>query len=97
MLDNWDRFQRALNKQSGTSGWHRHDLRRTAATIMTALKVPASTVAQILAHKDPLRHEGVGGAASNYIQLGKTFNNSRDPQEEALSILAEALASILAN
>ena len=93
-LDNWTRFQRALHRVTGTSDWHRHDLRRTAATIMHSLKVSAPTIEQILAHADPLRSERVGAAASHYIQLSRVLSNARDPQEEALSILAEALAYI---
>lgn len=93
-LDNWDRFQKALDETSQTQGWHRHDLRRTAATIMKSLKVPASTVVQILAHNDPLKHDGVGGAAANYLQMTRVLNNTRDPQEEALALLAKALAMI---
>lgn len=93
-LDNWTRFQRALHRATGTSDWHRHDLRRTAATIMHSLKVPASTIEQILAHADPLRGENVGASASHYIQLSRVLTNTRDPQEEALSILAGALTHI---
>ena len=93
-LDNWTRFQRALHRKSGTSDWHRHDLRRTAATIMYSLKVPASTIEQILAHVDPLRGEQVGASASHYIQLSRILTNARDPQEEALSMLADALSHI---
>lgn len=93
-LDNWDRFQKALHQTSQTHDWHRHDLRRTAATIMHSLKVPASTVVQILAHNEPLKHDGVGGAASHYLQTTRILNNIRDPQEEALSLLAVALAMI---
>ncbi|MBC2834059.1 tyrosine-type recombinase/integrase [Paragemmobacter straminiformis] len=93
-LDNWTRFQKALHIASGTTDWHRHDLRRTAATIMHSLKVPASTIEQILAHTDPLRGDNVGASASHYIQLGRVLKNARDPQEEALSTLAEALAYI---
>jgi hypothetical protein len=58
---------------------------------MHSLKVPASTIAQILAHKDPLKGENVGGATSNYLQLARVLQNTRDPQEEALATLAEAL------
>lgn len=90
-LGNWTRYQRALNKASGTTGWHRNDLRRTAATIMHSLKVPASTIEQILAHTDPLKGDNVGGAASHYLQLTRVLRNTRDPQEEALATLAEAL------
>lgn len=90
-LDNWTRYQKALHEETGTGGWHRHDLRRTAATIMMSLKVPASTIEHILAHADPLKADNVGGAASHYLQLTKVLRNTRDPQEEALATLAEAL------
>jgi integrase len=66
-LDNWTRFQNALHSATGTKNWHRHDLRRTAATIMHSMKVPASTIEQILAHVDPFRGENVGASASHYI------------------------------
>ena len=96
-LDNWTRFQKALHEESGTAEWYRHDLRRTAATIMHSLKVPASTIEQILAHADPLRGEQVGASASHYIQLSRVLRNTKDPQEEALATLAEALSHIERN
>lgn len=93
-LGNWTRYQKALNEATCTNGWYRHDLRRTAATIMLSLKVPASTIEHILAHADPLKADNVGGAASHYLQLTRVLRNTRDPQEEALAVLAEALALI---
>jgi integrase len=93
-LGNWTRYQDALHEVTGTKDWHRHDLRRTAATIMLSLKVPASTIEQILAHTDPLKGDNVGGSASHYLQLTRVLRNTRDPQEEALAILAEALQMV---
>ena len=93
-LGNWDRFQQAIFTATGTRNWHRHDLRRTAATLMHSLRVPVSTIEQILAHTQPLKAENAGGAASNYLLLTQIMTNSRDPQEEALSILADALERI---
>jgi len=93
-LGNWQRVQDAIYGETGTSGWQRHDLRRTAATLMYNLKVPASTIEQILAHADPLKGDNVGGAASHYLQLTQVMRNTRDPQEEALSTLAEVLSFI---
>lgn len=93
-LDNWTRYQDALHEATGTKDWHRHDLRRTSATIMLSLKVPASTIEHILAHTDPLKGDNVGGAASHYLQLTRVLRNTRDPQEEALATLAEALEMI---
>lgn len=91
VLGNWTRYQDALHVATGTKDWHRHDLRRTSATIMLSLKVPASTIEQILAHTDPLKGDNVGGSASHYLQLTRVLRNTRDPQEEALATLADAL------
>ena len=93
-LDNWQRIQTALMKASGTTDWHRHDLRRTAATLMMNLQVPLSTIDQILAHADPLQRENVSGAASHYLRLGKVLKNIENPQATALNVLAEALHMI---
>ncbi|WP_460273909.1 tyrosine-type recombinase/integrase [Celeribacter sp. ULVN23_4] len=93
-LGNWTRIQTAIYKETGTSDWNRHDLRRTAATLMKELHVPLSEVERILAHKEPLQAENLGGAASHYLHVTKIMTNSRDPQEEALSRLAEAFELI---
>jgi integrase len=93
-LGNWDRYQTALHEATKTANWHRHDLRRTSATIMLSLKVPPSTISQILAHTDPFKGDNVGGAASHYLQLARVLSNSIDPQEEALTTLAKALEII---
>ncbi|SEO00875.1 protein of unknown function [Pseudorhodobacter antarcticus] len=93
-LGNWSRYQTALHEATGTTDWHRHDLRRTGATIMLSLKVPASTIEQILAHTNPLKGDNVGGTASHYLQIARVLQNTRDPQEEALATLAEALDMI---
>lgn len=34
ILSNWDRETKRLHRLSGTSGWHRHDLRRAVATLL---------------------------------------------------------------
>jgi integrase len=96
-LGNWQRIQTALYRASGTKDWHRHDLRRTASSIMEALKVPLSTIDQILGHTNPLKRENLSGAASHYIRLGKTLKSIRDPQEVALSDLAAALDAVVTN
>lgn len=87
----WSRFQNALHAETGTTDWHRYDLRRTAAAILGALKVSPSTVVRILAHADLLKAENVRGAASHHLQITRVLQNTRDPQEEALDILAKAL------
>lgn len=93
-LGNWTRFQANLCEATGTSGWHRHDLRRTASTLMYEFEVPPSTVEQILGHKDPFRSQNLGGSVSHYIQLTKIMRDQRNPQAEALDTLASALQLI---
>jgi integrase len=90
-LGNWTRFQEMIERASGTSGWHRHDLRRTAATIMQALDVPVSTIDRILGHVNPLKRENVSGAAATYMRLSGVLKGRKDPQTAALDVLAEAL------
>ena len=93
-LGNWQRFQEAIDRASGTSGWHRHDLRRTAATLMQSLNVAVSTIDQILGHSDPLRREKVSGAASAYVRLTRVVRSIKDPQTAALDELARVLDMI---
>lgn len=76
-LGNWNRFQQAIYAATATGDWHRHDLRRTAATLMHSLRVPVSTIEHILAHTQPLRAENAGGAASHYLQLTQIMTNTR--------------------
>lgn len=90
-LGNWDRFTKAIQKASGTADWHRHDLRRTAATLMRQLGASASVVDQILGHKNPIRAEQVSAAASSYIKLRKILHHLPDHQLLALEQLSEAL------
>ena len=90
-LMNWGRATRQLSEITGVTGWHRHDLRRSAATLMEAIGVAPRVIAQILAHRNPLKAEGLGGATEAYIRLGKRFGGREDPQREALEKLAEAL------
>jgi integrase len=96
-LGNWTRFQGMIERASGTSGWHRHDLRRTAATIMQALDVPVSTIDRILGHVNPLKREDVSGAAATYMRLSGVLKGRTDPQAAALNTLADALEGIDCN
>jgi integrase len=93
-IGNWDRFQDLIDRASGTTGWHRHDLRRTAATLMVAVEVPLSTIDRILGHSDPLKRENVSGAASTYMRFTKIITGRSDPQAAALDALSSALFTI---
>lgn len=50
VLSNWDRVTKRLNWLSGTSGWHRHDLRRTVATLLGDIGFPPHVVSVVLGH-----------------------------------------------
>lgn len=83
-LGNWDRSTKSIQTLSGTSGWHRHDLRRTGATMLGELGVLPDIIE----------------AALNYTAIhspiAATYNRSRyRPQvAQALQCLADELDKI---
>lgn len=85
-LANWDRETKAVMKASGTSGWTRHDLRRTGATMLGELGVDPHIVESALNH------------AVVHSSLAATYNQARyRPQvRAALQLLADRLAGIAA-
>jgi integrase len=84
-LDNWDRWSKSIFKRTRTSGWTRHDLRRTCATLAADLNVPPHIISILLGHKTP---EG------NHL-LG-IYNKGRYRQQhgEALQLVADRLEAI---
>jgi integrase len=50
ILSNWDRETKRLQRLSGTSEWHRHDLRRTIATMLGDLGFAPHVVSVVLGH-----------------------------------------------
>ena len=50
VLSNWDRETKRLHRLSGTSGWHRHDLRRAVATLLGDLGFAPHVVSVVLGH-----------------------------------------------
>ncbi|WP_282027143.1 tyrosine-type recombinase/integrase [Limimaricola cinnabarinus] len=93
-LCNWDRTQASINHASGTSGWHRHDLRRTAATILGQLGVKPAVTDTLLCHINPYNREQVSSAAPNYMIDTKILNDAVDQERDAVNLLADALSSI---
>jgi integrase len=79
-LGNWDRATKAIHAASGTEDWHRHDLRRTGATLLGEMGVLPDIVEAALNH------------VSIRSMLAATYNQSRyRPQvAEALQRLADA-------
>jgi integrase len=64
-LSNWDRETRVLQEASKTGDWHRHDLRRTGATMLGELGVLPDIIEAALNH------------ASIRSLLAATYNRSR--------------------
>jgi integrase len=50
VLSNWDRESKRIHARSGTSCWHRHDLRRTVATMLGDLGVAPHLIRVVLGH-----------------------------------------------
>lgn len=93
-LCNWDRTQGTINLASGTSGWHRHDLRRTAATILKQLGIAPAVIDTLLCHLNPLNREQVSSAAPVYMVSTKVLRDAVDQERVAVNLLANALALI---
>jgi integrase len=83
-LARWDSETKRIMAASDTSGWHRHDLRRTGATLLGELGVEPHII------EAALNHAHIGG------QLAAIYNRHRyGPQvAEALQRLADALDGI---
>jgi len=83
-LGNWDRVQKEIHAQSGTTGWHRHDLRRTGATMLGEAGIMPALI------EVALNHANIGSA------LAAAYNRSRYRPEvaEALQRLADMLDAI---
>jgi integrase len=84
MLSNWDRVTKALYKASGTSAWHRHDLRRTAATMLGDLGFAPHVVSVVLGHTHVAQ-----GATAIYAR-----SRYQREHEEALQALANEVDRI---
>jgi len=80
-LSNWDRATKIIQEDSGTSGWHRHDLRRTGATMLGNMGIEPHIIEAALNH------------VSIHSQLAATYNAARyRPQvADALQRLADRL------
>jgi integrase len=85
-LSNFDRYTKRVHKTSDTSGWHRHDLRRTVATLLGDLGFAPHVVIIVLGHA----HTAAGATA--------IYARSRYEREhrEALEALANNIDRITA-
>lgn len=90
-LSNFDRLTKRLQAASRTVGWHRHDLRRTGATIMADTGVAPHVIEMVLGHA-----LASGGDGSRLSRMAAIYNKSRYQNEvrEALQQLADRLDGI---
>lgn len=93
-LGNWDRTQKALHEMSGTQDWHRHDLRRTGASILHQFNVSPAVVDELLCHVSPLQSSNVSEAAPVYMLRERIIEQGPDPLREAVELLARVLQEI---
>lgn len=83
-LSAWDEATDTIQAASSTEGWQRHDLRRTAATLMGEMGVAAHVIESALNHADV------------HSPLASVYNRSRYRAEVAAALqqLADALDGI---
>jgi integrase len=83
-LDNWDRWQKKIFELTKTESWHRHDLRRTAATLLGDAGVSPHIVEIVLGHKTP------------HSELASIYNQSRYEleHEQALKVLSDIICGL---
>jgi integrase len=83
-LSNWDRETKRIIKLSGVSGWHRHDLRRTGATMLGEMGELPDIVEAALNH------------SAIRSPLAATYNRARYRPQVAFALqrLADALDHI---
>ena len=82
VLSNWDRETKKIQARSGTTGWHRHDLRRTVATKLGDLGFAPHIIGVVLGHADIAQ-----GATAVYAR-----SRYQREHRDALQTLADALA-----
>jgi integrase len=93
-LSHWDRTTKRIQARSGTSGWHRHDLRRTAATILGDTGTLPHVVEIVLGHALSKSSDGQPLSA-----VAAVYNRSpyRREHADALQRLADELDRIEAD
>jgi integrase len=83
-LGNWDRETKIIQSKCGITGWNRHDLRRTGATVLGELGTDPHVIEAALNH------------AAIHSQLASIYNRARYQQQvaDALQKLADWLDGI---
>jgi integrase len=94
-LDNWPRIAGAIERESGTSGWHRHDLRRTSATLLQLLGVSDRVIGRVMGQNASSRDETVSKALEHYLVDRQITDLAPDLQKQALDKLAAVLDTMV--
>ena len=83
-MANWNRVQISLHRTSDTKGWHRHDLRRTGATMLGEMQFHPHIIEAALNH------------VTIHSQIASIYNRARYRPEvaKALQALADKLDEI---
>jgi integrase len=92
-LSRWDPATKRIQAVSGTTDWHRHDIRRTVATMLGDMGTAPHVIEVVLGHA--LRTSSDGSVVS---RIAATYNKSRYRPEhaDALQKLADELDRIVA-
>jgi integrase len=93
-LGNWNRSKIKLQGESNIENWHRHDLRRTSATILSLFGVPPQVIDTLLSHKNPMSKISVSPSLQSYAKLAKEIKGLPNPLRDAVEILADAISAI---
>jgi integrase len=90
-LSHWDRVTKRIHALSNTAGWHRHDIRRTVATLLGDMGVAPHVIEVVLGHT--LRTSSDGSSLSRIAEI---YNRSRYRPEHADAVqrLADELERI---
>ena len=93
-LDNWPRITRAIQEASGTKDWNRHDLRRTASTLLDLLGTDANLIARVLGHRSTKKDNPARTALQHYIMEARLIAQIEDPMKIALDQLGRLILSL---
>jgi integrase len=80
-LGHWDEPTKRVQALSHTSGWHRHDIRRTGATLMAELGVAPHVIEMALNHTMRTSSDG-----STVGRIAATYNRSRYAADHARAL-----------
>jgi integrase len=93
-FNGWPKYKEEFNKRCGVSGWTLHDLRRTFATNLAALRVPPHIIERLLNHKFGSIQNQTDGTVSAVAEVYNRYAYM-DEMREAVSKWESHLTSLL--